>query len=840
MTKIKISATIAAMLIAVTSWAVPARRTPFTITLSNGEKVTVVKRGDEHKHWIETTSDRQIILQNSNGTYRRATQQEQDSIIRMPEHNVMRKTPRNAAGQFEPTFPTTGEMRSLVILVNFADVKMSSETPQQDFQRMMTEEGYADLGGTGSARDYYIENSMGQFIPQFDVVGPVELPNGYAYYGANKAGGDDIHATDMIIEACRMLDDDVDFSLYDYNNDGYIDNVFVFYAGYGEATTNDANTIWPHSYDITSYQSVPVMLDGKRLDHYACTNELDASGRMDGIGTFVHEFGHVLGLPDLYSTQYTNAFTPGTWSVMDEGEYNNNSRTPPYFTVYERYALGWLTPVELGDAASVAMQSIDTNEAYIITTPDSNEYFLIENRQQTGWDTYIPGHGMLVWHIDYDEYIWRMNRVNNKADHQYVDIMEADGILSTGTRKGDPFPGTGNVTELTAETTPALRMWNGTSVNVPLTNITESDGIITFDVCGGGAPLEPIRFIVPVAEDATEVTESSFVANWQQVEEAEGYYVMLGQRVFGKKYTDTADFTGGVAMLPSSWNTDVTSTYNTGSYSGEATPSLRMQLDGNYIECRHDGVYGVSFWCKGSNVKPGMAVEVTWQREDGSWTMPLIGAVTSNATTLSFVPYAGGDVPSTNETSPSAEDADTYKAVRITFRKTEGGSLAIDDIVVTCADMLFSAIAEEQYTTDTSLLISGLTAATPYTYCVVAAKESMRSRQSNYIDVTTLDATDGIHAPSLDPAISGSSDPFTPGSSDPFASGSSDPFASGSSNPFASGSSDPSSPYVQSPAIFGRASSSFYTLSGQRLSVPSKSGLTIIRTTTGKAVKVAP
>lgn len=699
----------------------PARRIPFSITLANGDSVTVVKRGNEFLHWIETVEDGSLVLKNDDKTYRIATPEERESFFSQPVRSKGKGQPSIVG--LSPDFPTKGNMRSLVILVNFTDVKMQSETAHDDFLRMLNEEGYSDLGGTGSARDYYTENSMGQFTPYFDVVGPIELSHGYAYYGENNKG-DDLHAADMIIEACKLIDDTTDFTQYDYNDDGFIDNVFVFYAGHGEATYNDDNLVWPHSWNITEYISIPVMLDGKRLDHYACSNEIGSDERMDGIGTFVHEFGHVLGLPDLYSTANTTAFTPNIWSVMDEGEYNNASRTPPYLTAFERYSLGWMSPVEiLKDGCSVVMNDISANEGYIILTERDNEFFMLENRQQKGWDSYIPGHGMLVWHIDYDKYLWENNRVNNESSHQYVDIVEADGIQSGGTKAGDPFPGAYGITSFTSHTTPAFVDWSGNDVNAPLTDIREENGIIVLNVSGGGAPLEPMRYEIPELAGTTDITDASFVANWLPVTDAEGYYVGIGTMVPGIKRQAVADFTGGTAALDASWATNVSATFSNAAYAGASTPSLRMQHGGDSIVCHKDVVSAVSFWCRGSSVKAGTEVRVEWLLDDE-------------------VVATGAYVPTTTGTTVSYEANVMADGVRLSYSPVQGsGSVAIDDICVEYSDLIFKALHEEEYTQATSLTIGGLEADTDYVYYVVAAKDDMRSRQSEYGKIHTAAAS---------------------------------------------------------------------------------------------------
>lgn len=172
----------------------------------------------------------------------------------------------------------------MVILVQYSDVKFSCADPHDYFSRMLNEQGFADLGGTGSARDFFMENSQGKFIPQFDVYGPVTLSKPMSYYGGNTAAGDDRHPDEMVVEACRLLDGEVDFSQYDRDGDGFIDNVFVFYAGRGENSGGGPDTVWPHSADIMDWDTTPYMFDGVRFNRYGCTNEVTREGRTEGVG----------------------------------------------------------------------------------------------------------------------------------------------------------------------------------------------------------------------------------------------------------------------------------------------------------------------------------------------------------------------------------------------------------------------------------------------------------------------------------------------------------------------------------------------------------------------------
>ncbi len=415
-------------------------------------------------------------------------------------------------------YPVTGKPKAVVILVEYSDVKMSVENPHDYFHRMLTEQGFKDFGGTGSALDYFSENSGGLFEPQFDLYGPVTLPETQKYYGGNNSYGDDLRPEQMIIDACRLLDDEIDFAQYDTNGDGRIDNVFVFYAGMGEASGGGPNTVWPHSYNVSYVGNH--FFDGVQLDRYACTNEWTGK-RPDGVGTFIHEFSHVMGLPDLYSTSYTSSFTPGEWSALDYGPYNNDGCTPPYYSAFERAALGWLQPTEIKKAVNATLPPISENKAGIVRTDSPNEFFLFENRQKTGWDAYIPGHGMLVWHVEYDPNVWNLNTVNNRPSHQYVDIEEADGTQTELSRAGDAFPGTRGIRSFTDDTKPSMRTAAGTALGIPLTEISEANGLITFKACGGRDALQP-----PTALEASSTSSDAFTARWQSTPEA-SYYISV-------------------------------------------------------------------------------------------------------------------------------------------------------------------------------------------------------------------------------------------------------------------------------------------------------------------------
>lgn len=489
--------------------AIPAKPGLRNFTQPDGTTLQIRLQGD-HRSRMALTADGLLLCPNDRGGYDYAvpdaqgipvpsgrmareakvrTDAERRFLISIDQKALQRRSTRREGqegfekgpGLCATTFPSTGDQRALVILVETSDVRFGIDDPQSYFSRMLNEEGFADHESCGSARDWFMQNSNCAFRPGFDVYGPVTLGQKMSYYGKNDRFGDEPNAHKMVIEGCTLLDSQIDFHDYDRDGDGVVDNVFVFYAGAGEADSGKPSTVWPHSAEIGFYTSVPFLFDGVKVNHYACTNEQPVDyDHPDGIGTFIHEFSHVMGLPDLYS--YNGAFTPGEWSILDVGPYNNEGRTPPNYSAYERYALGWLRPTPIANGETSLEPLADSNQALILKTDNENEYFLFENRRQEGFDQYIPGHGMLVWHIHFDQRIFDANMVNDTPSHQYVDLLEADDSQNEQSRAGDAFPGTADITFLSHETSPGLRNWTGQTRAVELYDIEENGDLVTFRV----------------------------------------------------------------------------------------------------------------------------------------------------------------------------------------------------------------------------------------------------------------------------------------------------------------------------------------------------------------------
>ena len=473
------------------AWAVPARRGEIVKTQPDGTQIVVYQHGDEHFHWM-TNEKGEWLKMDIDGFYRvtEALNAEQIEAKRIaaPSRAAQAATPLNIAP------------RGLVILVNFTDVAF--ETDKAEMDSMLTGKNYTrdysyfyrgkkqSITSKGSAWQYFYDSSNGHYDPQFDVIGPVTVSKNMEYYGKNNPSTQfDAAPWTMVKEACQLVDDSVDFKQYDNNNDGYVDFVYVIYAGYGEADGGDENTIWPHSYWLLD-AGITCKLDGKYVDLYACGNEMDSrTNYHTGIGTFCHEFSHVLGLPDLYETTgYGTYKTIGAWSILDYGPYNNDGNTPPAYSAYEQFFMGWLMPRLIVDAENVELEELqESNSALLISSSDQHNligndpkpttFYLLENRQQVGWDEYLPGHGLMLTKVQYDYNKWINNTVNNSSNRMGVDLIEADGKKPSSSsngytgKAGDLFPA--GATEYLGIT------------NHSIEDVSEQDGIIYFKYRGG-------------------------------------------------------------------------------------------------------------------------------------------------------------------------------------------------------------------------------------------------------------------------------------------------------------------------------------------------------------------
>lgn len=547
MKKILLSIAFALMGIA-SGFATKAHTELTTITQSDGSQLTIRLHGDEHFSWYSTADDVLIVQVGSNyyvaqveedGTLKatpqlahnadeRGTVEEQVINNQNKEKflNLLNVEPQALAktiGTVTPAyFPHTGSPKALVILVEFQDVKFKTSDPVATFTHYLkgaegeaapeANNAYVTKGmvNYGSVSQYFNDMSQKQFKPQFDIVGPVTVSKNSAYYGGNIGKATDVNFAEMIAEACKGVSDKVNFADYDQNNDGYVDLVYVIYAGYSESINgNSSDCLWPKSGINKFYEpgtSNLLKLNGKKICRYGINNELNATPTvvnnkfngtplLNGIGLFCHEFSHTMGLPDLYPTVEASRVdnqNPEYWDLMDGGEYTYSGYFPTPYSPWEMDVMGWTAPIELGDEAKqVNLDSYaNSRKAYKING-ENDEYLLIQNIQTEGWWRGITKAfktGMLVWRIDYPYTTVSLdNRLNNEKGKPNVMIVPADGYVISAynkqrteeeynlSLKGDPFPGATNKTELLS-----VKL-NNSTLKKPFYNIKETDGVITFD-----------------------------------------------------------------------------------------------------------------------------------------------------------------------------------------------------------------------------------------------------------------------------------------------------------------------------------------------------------------------
>lgn len=507
------------------SRGVPAYPYPLTASQPDGEKITLIMKGDRVLHWYETPAGKKV-LQNSQGYFVYAEKDADNllipgkKIVRKDDGLVLKSASNNISSTEKTVFfskaqiddknvryytnasstpklshPTSGNCKLLVILVDFPD-QTALLTPNV-LNNVMNQENY---DGTGSFRDYYLEASYRKLDITTTVTQWVRASKNMSYYGEDDSYGWDLHIPELVREVIDSMEArGTDFSEYDNDHDGYLDAIQVIHAGYGTESGAPASSIWSHSYVLDDYR---VSYDGVIIDDYSIYPELRSNTGSDPvqIGVICHEFGHNLGLDDYYDVDDVGsggwAFDLNDWDLMSSGMWNNDGATPAGHNAYSKHIIGWLNLTELINPTPIELRNSDEfPEAYFYSTSTSDEFFVFENRQQVGFDTYIPGHGLLVYHVDKNYSGWSNNTINVDPAHQAFDLEEADNILSAATRDGDAFPGTANITEFTDFTLPGSRSWANQTSDKPITKIEETAGIISFDFLKTGV-LDPEYYLV--------------------------------------------------------------------------------------------------------------------------------------------------------------------------------------------------------------------------------------------------------------------------------------------------------------------------------------------------------
>lgn len=456
--------------------------------------------------------------------------------------------------------PNTGKARVPVILVEYSDYKFKDKDPNATFCSFFKE-------GNKSVYQYFVDQSNGKYTPQFDVYGPFTLPNKRAYYGGNDSYGNDLRVCTMVAQGCQGLDKQINFRDYDNDGDGECDVVVVLYAGDGEASSYEEDcedSVWPCQWQLSDPYGdygKALTLDGVTVDRFGVFNELNGSDltKIDGIGTVCHEFSHCLGLPDFYETTYANGyFGMGPWSLMDTGPYNDDGYTPIGYSAYEKEFMGWITIPEAQANTHYSLTPLNlkdeaTDQAVRVTNDrDKDEYYILENRKQQGWDAFMPAEGLMISHVTYKQDYWDQNVVNTKytpntTGMQCMTLMPADGLLKVNKEnyygetyyqtdeaslQGDLWPYAGN-NELTDTSNPAATVNTGSRMGKPITAIKkEANGEVSFWFMKTALP----ALNTPAGLTLSNATATGFTASWTH--EAEGADVEYLLEV--KKHADCA------------------------------------------------------------------------------------------------------------------------------------------------------------------------------------------------------------------------------------------------------------------------------------------------------------
>lgn len=505
--------------------AIPAKKLQKVITLTNGTQVSVELRGDEYLSWWEgtdgtayrATADDAVFeafdleAQKPAAAARRA-RAEQGRVARLARvKNSLKGADDKMRGLGGDHITYKGVKKGLVVLVDFKNKKFADGHDLEYYKNVINGKDFSDEeeGYVGSVRDYFLAQSNGQFELDFDVVGPVTMSKNYGYYGNDGAYQKDEKVYEMIKEACDGIQDKVNLKDYDWDGDGEADQVFFLYAGLGQASGGSAGTIWPHESELRYWPCGVLSYPTGKINTYACANELQPETQGSsryisaGIGTICHEFSHCLGFADMYDTTGGGGYGMSVFDVMDQGSYNGNGFVPCNYTAFERIYAGWVEAIELESPATVKdMKSVsDYGRPFIMYNyKNTNEYFLMENRQNTGWDKGLYGsNGLLIVHVNYVPSRWANNSVNSSAEKiQCCTVVNADGSRENTqySLQGDLYPyevkGVTMNDEFTDESEPAAKLYtknsdNSYALGIPITQIKRSKGSVSFLVCGGDA-----------------------------------------------------------------------------------------------------------------------------------------------------------------------------------------------------------------------------------------------------------------------------------------------------------------------------------------------------------------
>ena len=612
--------------------AAPARKGLLNLRQPDGTLVQAYLSGDEHGH-LMLTPDGCSLVQDAEGWWCYARYDFYGHRLNSGEHAGDPDTPgeviaasrnipydllrqhrlsrvrsavplRNRELARTRSGETGGVRHGLIILAQFPDIEFQYGKSQ--FENL--------INGSGSttALAYFKDQWKDNYSFRFDITDVVTLPQNYAYYGANNDDGEDDKAPEMIRDACAAIGPEIDFSAYDNDRDGKVDCVFVFYAGPNESEGAGDNYIWPHQWYLQSGAGITFRRDGVLVDNYACTSELrlgdnQSSYAMATIGTFCHEYTHTFGIPDLYDTdnEDSGGYAETMWNcidLMDAGNYNNGGKTPPNYSAVEYWFFGMSEGKALTEGRHILHPIHENGDYLYLETDNEKEIYLLECRHNQGWDAYIGGNGLLIYHIDWSDRPagestsagkvitawkrWDINEVNAYPEHQCIDLIEPDpearqkyqtavknrNYAAIYTMASNTFWPYGDYSVFTGDTDPAFQFWSGADAPLGLTDIRRNaDGSVSFTVFNNSGDKVPA-----VKIDKQVKFQDACILQWSSVDPA---------------YTGNSIIRYGLADATQLTEVEVTP-YETGKYAcviDGLTPSTAYKVQ---LLCRRGNIPG--------------------------------------------------------------------------------------------------------------------------------------------------------------------------------------------------------------------------------------------------------
>ena len=496
--RVRLLILIAFLCLAQAADAVRAKTDWRTYTQPDGTQLTLTLWGDAHFNCYRA-KDGTCYSLDEKGFHVISPEEVQKSCERAP-----RAATRGKLKVIDKQWDPSRTYRQCVILVSFQDLDFSMPNPQASYDSLFNYRGYSYRNSSGCVADYFRDQSNGLFNVQFDVYGPIRVSESARNGSTNDGESAFRKATLKAIDSLH-----VDFSPYDWDQDGEVDQVVYISAGYcaNIGGSSVRGYLWPN----TGWFSQIKISDNLYLSRYSGSSEKWYNDILCGLGTICHEFSHCLGLPDLYPTGAGGSFSVvDEWDLMDGGNFTDWGWCPTNYSVLEKYLLGWATPEEFTASTRVydLLPLSQGGKSYIIHQSES-EYYLLENRQQKGWDLGLPGKGLVITYVNYDDNVWTNNMVNAYTPYRY-DLVHADGMsyddwdfYITSNRLTEYLDNANRMNRRYLSTAPyplisdTKEVTSCLSLPSPVTNIQmTSAGRISFDV----SVADDIEMDVPVSE----------------------------------------------------------------------------------------------------------------------------------------------------------------------------------------------------------------------------------------------------------------------------------------------------------------------------------------------------